>query len=36
VEILELLQEPMRLNDVARRIKLSKTSALRLVGTLES
>jgi len=36
VEILELLQEPMGLNEVARRIKLSKTSAFRLLCTLES
>jgi IclR family acetate operon transcriptional repressor len=34
--ILELLQEPMGLNDVARHIKLSKTSAFRLLCTLES
>jgi IclR family acetate operon transcriptional repressor len=36
VEILELLQEPMALNEVARQIKLSKTSAFRLLCTLES
>ena len=36
VEILELLQEPMALHEVARRIKLSKTSAFRLLCTLES
>jgi IclR family acetate operon transcriptional repressor len=36
VEILELLQEPMALNEVARHIKLSKTSAFRLLCTLES
>jgi len=36
VEILELLQEPMSLHEVARQIKLSKTSAFRLLCTLES
>ena len=36
LEILELLQEPMALNEVARQIKLSKTSAFRLLCTLES
>jgi IclR family acetate operon transcriptional repressor len=36
VEILELLQEPMALHEVARQIKLSKTSAFRLLCTLES
>jgi hypothetical protein len=36
VEILELLQEPMALNEVARQIKLSKTPAFRLLCTLES
>jgi IclR family acetate operon transcriptional repressor len=36
VEILELLQEPMALNEVARQVKLSKTSAFRLLCTLES
>jgi DNA-binding IclR family transcriptional regulator len=39
LEILEVLQAgngPMALNDVARRIQLSKTSAFRLLRTLEA
>ena len=39
LEILQILQSgngPMALNDVARRIQLSKTSAFRLLRTLEA